>query len=79
MNADFIGAIAGQLLIGLVNGSFYALMSLGVAVIFGMLRIANFVHGAQFMLGAFLGWFLLGLPTLFPGLGLPSVGYWPAS
>jgi branched-chain amino acid transport system permease protein len=78
MNFDFLAAMSGQLLIGLVNGSFYAMMSLGVAVIFGMLRIANFVHGAQFMLGAFLGWFLLGLPTIFPGLGLPSVGYWPA-
>ena len=66
----------GQLLIGLINGSFYAMMSLGVAVIFGMLRIANFVHGAQYMLGAFGAWFLLSLPALFPGLGLPSTGYW---
>jgi branched-chain amino acid transport system permease protein len=66
----------GQLLIGLINGSFYAMMSLGVAVIFGMLRIANFVHGAQYMLGAFGAWFLLSLPELFPGLGLPSIGYW---
>lgn len=68
----------GQLLIGLINGSFYAMMSLGVAVIFGMLRIANFVHGAQYMLGAFCGWLLLHLPALFPSLGLPSIGYWPA-
>ena len=66
----------GQLLIGLINGSFYAMMSLGVAVIFGMLRIANFVHGAQYMLGAFGAWFLLSLPGLFPELGLPSIGYW---
>jgi branched-chain amino acid transport system permease protein len=66
----------GQLLVGLINGSFYAMMSLGVAVIFGMLRIGNFVHGAQYMLGAFMAWYLLNLPELFPGLGLPSVGYW---
>src|SRR5688572_4747108 len=71
-------ALFGQLLIGLINGSFYALMSLGVAIIFGMLRIANFVQGAQFMLGAFCAWFLLSLPELFPGSGLPSIGYWPA-
>jgi len=69
-------ALFGQLLIGLINGSFYALMSMGVAIIFGMLRIANFVQGAQFMLGAFCAWFLLSLPQLFPGLGLPSIGYW---
>jgi branched-chain amino acid transport system permease protein len=66
----------GQLLIGLINGVFYALMSLGVAIIFGLLRIGNFVHGAQYMLGAFGAWFLLRLPDLFPGLGLPSIGYW---
>jgi len=66
----------GQLLIGLINGVFYAMMSLGVAIIFGMLRIGNFVHGAQYMLGAFGTWFLLQLPLLFPGLGLPSLGYW---
>ncbi|MDB5556652.1 MAG: branched-chain amino acid transporter permease [Rhizobium sp.] len=68
--------LLGQLLIGLINGVFYALMSLGVAIIFGMLRIGNFVHGAQYMLGAFGAWFLLRLPDLFPGLGLPSIGYW---
>ncbi|MGO4836008.1 branched-chain amino acid ABC transporter permease, partial [Rhizobiaceae sp. 2RAB30] len=67
--------LAGQVLIGLINGSFYATLSLGVAVIFGLLRIANFVHGAQYMLGAFGAWFLLNLPALFPGLGLPSIGY----
>ncbi len=72
------GVLFGQLLIGLINGAFYALMSLGVAIIFGMLRIANFMHGAQFMLGAFCAWFLLSLPEIFPGLGLPAIGYWPA-
>ena len=46
-------ALFGQLLIGLINGSFYALLSLGLAVIFGMLNIINFAHGAQYMLGAF--------------------------
>ncbi|KAB0267461.1 branched-chain amino acid ABC transporter permease [Microvirga brassicacearum] len=66
----------GQLLIGLINGVFYAMMSLGVAIIFGMLRIGNFVHGAQYMLGAFGAWYLLHLPDLFPGFGLPSLGYW---
>ena len=71
-------ALFGQLLIGLINGSFYAMMSLGVAVIFGLLRIANFVHGAQYMLGAFFAWLLLNLPEAFPGLGLPAIGYWPA-
>jgi branched-chain amino acid transport system permease protein len=52
-------ALFGQLLIGLINGSFYALMSLGLAVIFGMLNIINFTHGAQYMLGAFAAYFLL--------------------
>src|SRR5580693_5331967 len=52
-------ALFGQLLIGLINGSFYALLSLGLAVIFGMLNIINFTHGAQFMLGAFTAYFLL--------------------
>ncbi|MCL4186281.1 MAG: branched-chain amino acid ABC transporter permease [Rhodobacteraceae bacterium] len=66
----------GQLLIGLINGLFYAMMSLGVAIIFGLLRIGNFVHGAQYMLGAYGAWTLANLPTLFPGLGLPSLGYW---
>ena len=66
----------GQLLIGLINGVFYAMMSLGVAIIFGMLRIGNFVHGAQYMLGAFGAWYLLNLPHIFPGLGLPALGYW---
>lgn len=57
----------GQLLIGLINGAFYAVLSLGLAVIFGLLNIINFTHGAQYMLGAFCAWFLLTY------LGL---GYW---
>jgi branched-chain amino acid transport system permease protein len=57
----------GQLLLGLINGAFYALLSLGLAVIFGMLNVINFTHGAQFMLGAFVAWALLNF------LGL---GYW---
>jgi branched-chain amino acid transport system permease protein len=52
-------ALFGQLLIGLINGSFYALLSLGLAVIFGLLNIINFTHGAQYMLGAFCGYLLL--------------------
>jgi branched-chain amino acid transport system permease protein len=57
----------GQLLLGLINGAFYALLSLGLAVIFGMLNVINFTHGAQFMLGAFVAWMLLNW------LG---IGYW---
>ncbi len=64
-----VQAFAGQLLIGLINGSFYALLSLGLAIIFGMLRVINFAHGAQYMLGAFIGYILLA--TL-------GIGYWPA-
>jgi branched-chain amino acid transport system permease protein len=60
-------ALFGQLLIGLINGSFYALLSLGLAVIFGMLNIINFTHGAQYMLGAFSAFFLLHYAGL---------GYW---
>ncbi|MBB1493342.1 branched-chain amino acid ABC transporter permease [Paracoccus sp. MC1854] len=57
-----IQAFMGQILVGLINGSFYALLSLGLAVIFGLLRVINFAHGAQYMLGAFvallaLNWF----------------------
>src|SRR5258706_13447465 len=52
-------ALFGQLLIGLINGSFYAFLSLGLAVIFGMLNIIKFTHGAQYMLGAFTAYFLL--------------------
>lgn len=69
-------ALFGQLLVGLINGSFYALLSMGIAIIFGLLRIANFVHGAQYMMGAFVAYLLLNLPTLFPNSGLPSIGYW---
>lgn len=54
-----IQALLGQLLIGLINGSFYALLSLGLAVIFGLLRVINFAHGAQYMLGAFVALLLL--------------------
>jgi branched-chain amino acid transport system permease protein len=52
-------ALYGQLLIGLINGAFYAMLSLGLAVIFGLLNIINFTHGAQYMMGAFCAWFLL--------------------
>jgi branched-chain amino acid transport system permease protein len=62
-------ALMGQLLVGLINGSFYALLSLGLAIIFGMLHVVNFAHGAQYMLGAFCAW---GLLTFF------GIGYWPA-
>jgi branched-chain amino acid transport system permease protein len=59
----------GQLLLGLINGSFYAILSLGLAVIFGMLNVINFAHGALYMIGAFVAWLLLQY------LG---VGYWAA-
>ncbi|MDB5316307.1 MAG: branched-chain amino acid transporter permease [Rhodospirillales bacterium] len=49
----------GQLLLGLINGAFYAMLSLGLAVIFGLLNVINFTHGAQFMMGAFAAWMLL--------------------
>jgi branched-chain amino acid transport system permease protein len=62
-----VPALMGQLLIGLINGSFYALLSLGLAVIFGLLNIINFTHGAQYMLGAFVAYFLLQKAGL---------GYW---
>ena len=52
-------ALFGQLLVGLINGSFYALLSLGLAVIFGLLNVINFAHGAQYMVGAFFAWLLL--------------------
>ena len=61
--------LMGQLLLGLINGSFYAVLSLGLAVIFGLLNIINFSHGAQYMMGAFVAWMLLNY------LG---IGYWPA-
>ncbi len=62
-------ALFGQLLVGLINGSFYAVLSLGLAIIFGLLNIINFTHGAQYMMGAFLAW--IGLTKF----GLP---YWAA-
>jgi branched-chain amino acid transport system permease protein len=62
-------ALFAQLLVGLINGSFYALLSLGLAVIFGMLNIINFAHGALFMMGAFVAYFLLNLV---------GIGYWGA-
>src|SRR5665213_4369448 len=62
-------ALFGQLLLGLINGSFYALLSLGLAVIFGMLNIINFAHGALYMMGAFSAYFLLNVF---------DIGYWPA-
>lgn len=52
-------AFLGQLLLGLVNGAFYAMLSLGLAVIFGLLGIVNFAHGALYMLGAFAAWIML--------------------
>jgi len=60
-------ALFGQLLIGLINGSFYALLSLGLAVIFGLLNIINFTHGAQYMMGAFVAYLLLNKL---------EIGYW---
>ncbi|WP_411837066.1 branched-chain amino acid ABC transporter permease [Paracoccus sp. ME4] len=64
-----VQALMGQLLVGLINGSFYALLSLGLAVIFGLLRVINFAHGAQYMLGAFIA-LLLAVHG--------GIGYWPA-
>ncbi|TCO80984.1 amino acid/amide ABC transporter membrane protein 1 (HAAT family) [Plasticicumulans lactativorans] len=62
-------AILSQLVVGLINGSFYALLSLGLAIIFGLLNIINFAHGAQYMLGAFAAWF---------GLQYLGINYWVA-
>jgi branched-chain amino acid transport system permease protein len=64
-----IQAFLGQLLLGLVNGSFYAMLSLGLAVIFGLLGIVNFAHGALYMIGAYVAW--LGLEKL-------GISYWAA-
>jgi branched-chain amino acid transport system permease protein len=61
--------LLGQLLIGLINGAFYAILSLGLAIIFGLLNIVNFAHGAQYMLGAFVAWM---------GLNYLGIGYWPS-
>jgi branched-chain amino acid transport system permease protein len=62
-----IQILSGQLLIGLINGSFYALLSLGLAIIFGLLNVVNFAHGAQYMVGAFAAWM---------ALHYWGVGYW---
>ena len=62
-----IQALMGQILLGLVNGSFYAILSLGLAVIFGLLNVINFAHGAFFMMGAFFAWM---------GLHYLGVNYW---
>lgn len=62
-------ALFGQLLLGLINGSFYALLSLGLAIIFGLLEVVNFAHGALYMLGAFFAW--IGLTQL-------GMSYWVA-
>jgi branched-chain amino acid transport system permease protein len=62
-------ALFGQLLIGLINGAFYAMLSLGLAVIFGLLNIINFTHGAQYMMGAFCAYLLLSHA---------KIGYWPS-
>ncbi|GIX09329.1 branched-chain amino acid ABC transporter permease [Elioraea sp.] len=62
-------ALYGQLMLGLVNGAFYAMLSLGLAVIFGMMNVINFAHGAQFMMGAFVAWMLLNWA---------GIGYWAA-
>lgn len=61
--------LLGQVLLGLINGSFYAILSLGLALIFGLLNIINFAHGAQYMLGAFVAWW---------GLNLLGLNYWVA-
>jgi branched-chain amino acid transport system permease protein len=64
-----IQAFLGQLSLGLINGTFYAILSLGLAIIFGLLNIINFTHGAQYMLGAFAAWM---------GLNYLGVNYWVA-
>lgn len=71
-------ALYSQLLIGLINGSFYAVLSLGLAIIFGLLNIINFSHGAQYMMGAFVAW--IGLAQLPQWLGNPDfvINYWVA-
>jgi branched-chain amino acid transport system permease protein len=62
-----LAGLLGQLLLGLVNGSFYAMLSLGLAVIFGLLNVINFAHGALYMMGAFLAWM---------GLQYFGISYW---
>jgi len=63
------GPLLAQSILGLINGAFYALLSLGLAVIFGLLNIINFAHGALYMLGAVVAWVLLNHLSL---------GYWPS-
>jgi branched-chain amino acid transport system permease protein len=60
-------AMMSQLLLGLVNGSFYAMLSLGLAVIFGLLNVINFAHGALYMMGAFVAWM---------GMAYFGLNYW---
>ena len=71
--ATFLGinlfGLSGQLLVGLINGSFYALLSLGLAIIFGLLKIINFAQGAMYMLGAFFAWM---------ALNYMGINYWAA-
>ena len=70
-------ALLAQLLVGLINGCFYAILSMGLAIIFGLLNIVNFTHGAQFMMAAFLAWIgFTQLPQLLgPGV---QVNFWAA-
>jgi branched-chain amino acid transport system permease protein len=64
-----MSSLLAQLVLGLINGAFYALLSLGLAIIFGLLNVINFAHGALYMLGAFVAWGLLHYA---------GIGYWPA-
>ena len=68
--------LVAQLLVGLINGSFYAILSLGLAIIFGLLNIINFSHGAQYTMGAFVAW--IGLTQISQWFGFPdlSINYW---
>ena len=62
---NYLSLVSAQLVLGLINGVFYALLSLGLALIFGMLNVINFAHGAVYMAGAFVAWMLLqyfGIP-----------------
>ncbi|KAG0928846.1 hypothetical protein G6F31_017567 [Rhizopus arrhizus] len=70
-------ALLAQLLVGLINGCFYAILSMGLAIIFGLLNIVNFTHGAQFMMAAFLAWIgFTQLPQLLgPGV---QINFWAA-
>jgi len=72
-----LSALLAQLLVGLINGCFYAILSMGLAIIFGLLNIVNFTHGAQFMMAAFLAWIgFTQLPQLLgPGV---QINFWAA-